>query len=199
MKKINLTILMTIILVLSISYSYGESLELMDKGLRAHPSGEPGKYEIYDVAPDKGQSTTTPATAHEYDVTGGSSGGNRCVVLKGAWENHKSNIASIKSTAKGKLKNLKKSFKRYYSKSKRAFKANYKKTILPRARKQQKSNAWIRKDYSRRWNRYKRLRKEKYYRARKAIIEHAKSEIKWRKEDMRKIKEEYGRKCKSKK
>lgn len=144
------------------------------------------------------QSTTTPQIVRA-EESAGSSGGNQCLVLKSTWENHKINIAKIKSKAKGKLKKLKKSFKLYYVKSKKAFRANYKKTILPRARKQQKTKAWIRNDYSRRWNRYKSLKKEKYYSARKAIIEHAKSEIKWRKEDMRKIKEEYGRKCKSKK
>ena len=162
------------------SYSYGSEICLGG----VTPSGK--------KCDQNTQTTTIPVKP---DVSGGSSGGNTCVVLKGTWENHKINIAKIRREAKGKLKNLKKSFKY----DKRAFKAKYKRTRLPQARKQHKTKAWIRSDYRRQWNRYKNLKKKKYYSARKAIIEHAKSEIMWRKEDMRKIKEEYGRKCKSKK
>ena len=190
---------MAIILVLSISYSYGEGLNMLKKGLRAHPSGEPGKYEIYDIDPGKGQSTTTPATAHEYDVTGGSStmiSETLCGNLERKWKGNISKIATILRTTRDKLQNLKKSIKLHYSK--KAFIANYKKTRLPRARKQGKSNAWIRSDIRSQYKSYKHLRKKKYYSARKAIGERAKSEIMAYKQEMRAIKKEY-KDCRPKK
>ena len=200
---------MTIIFVLSISYSYGEGMEFIGKGIRADPTGEPGKYEFYDVDPDKGQSTTlkgqsttTPATG--YDASSGSSRStsmSMCKTLERDWENDKLKMASIKSAALKKVKNLKKSFKFYYDKSKRDFTEEYKRTILPRARKQKKSNAWIRKDYNRRWNRKRDKRLERYYKAREAIYERARSKAVAKGKEMRIIKKEYNEtyNCKSEK
>lgn len=155
------------------------------------------------------QKTTTPATAHKYDASGGSSRSTSmpiCKALEKDWKNDKSKMASIKSTAKVKVKKLKK----LYKYDKEEFKKIYLSKRVPYLRKkfagkQHLTRAQmisvLKKDIRDQWARYKKSKKVKYYKARDALYDRARSEAKKLKQEMLVIKKEYNEmyKCKSKK
>ncbi len=186
MKSIKFMAIVVVSLFIS-SYSYGTGPCLLGVGEGCDPST---------------QSTTTPAAAHGYDVTGGSSrmtSKSMCATLEKDWKNKKLKIASIKSTAKEKIKKLKKHILAKYNK--RDYKARYIRERLPVVKKHRKTKAWRQNDYRKRWYKYKDGRKRLYYKRREAIIKSAKSKIMVHKKEKIVIKNEYNVKynCKSKK